>query len=178
MRGKIAREILKRSITQGNIRPQVSGSRLQEVDYSKIFPKGMPKEQALNLQKDMYEKAQNVAKAYGQDTSKPGLVSGLMDDMVRTGQGFAQSSEKIDILISQGMPKKDAIAVAAYYGSKTPRALKASKDLIKMGTSEAEMFGKKAVAEMEREIKRGAKLVMEDTFTGRYGLEDLFKDMV
>ena len=47
-----------------------------------------------------------------------------------------------------------------------------------MGTSEAEMFGKKAVAEMEREIKRGAKLVMEDTFTGRYGLEDLFKDMV
>jgi len=107
----------------------------------------------------LVEGAQKVVKAYGKDPSDTKLVSDVADMVSDTAEELMKESRKMDFLVQRmRIPFDDALSVLTYLGSKTPRSIKASKDLKKMGYTEVEIWGKEAVDDMARLIKRGKKL--------------------
>jgi hypothetical protein len=145
----------------------------QEVEY--VIPKGVPIEEGLKTQKGMYEKAQNVVKKFGEDPLDTDLVGGVVDEITLASKSLIKSGKRMDTLLAKGMDYDEALAVLTFYESKSKSAIQASKNLAKMGTSELEIWGKEAVDEMARLIKKGRNLAMEDALTGKYNFTKVFK---
>ena len=70
-------------------------------------------------------------------------------------------------LLEAGYSVDDAIALETYRYSKTPRSIKAAKDLKDRGLSEIDMAGsKEALEAMTKSNQRAAEILMEDALTG------------
>ena len=61
-------------------------------------------------------------------------------------------------MLSKGILPDDAQAVMTYLDHISPRAIKAAEDFKKMGYDELEFYGKEAVDEMNRLVKKGKEL--------------------
>ena len=138
--------------------------------------KGVQITKTLDRQADMVEKAQGVVKAYGKDPLDANLVSDVTDIMSDAAKNLTKADKQMGTLLDKGMDFEDALDVMMYYDSKSSRAIKASKDLVDMGMSEVDMWGKEAVKEMEGRIKRGAQLALEDAISGKYGFAKLLRE--
>ena len=66
----------------------------------------------------------------------------------------------------KGVEFDDAMSVMSYLDSLSPRAIKATKDLEKMGYSEIEIWGKEAVDEMAQFVKKGKELYKRGEMPG------------
>mgnify|MGYP003146833668 CR=1 FL=1 len=127
----------------------------------KIIKGGKKAGEIAKIQKQqvtMVEGAQSVVKAYGKDPSDAKLVSDVYDTLAGAAEGLVEHHRKFDNLIKKGVEFDDAMSVMSYLGSLSPKAIKATKDLEKMGYSEIEIWGKEAVDEMAQFVKKGKEL--------------------
>ena len=69
-----------------------------------------------------------------------------------------ETGRKYKNLLNKGIPVDDAQAVMTYLDHISPRAIKAAEDFKKMGYDELEFYGKEAVDEMNRLVKKGKEL--------------------
>jgi len=110
----------------------------------------------------LVEGAQNIVKKHGQDPSDTKLVSDVADIVSDAAEGLMEHGRKFDNLIEKGVSFDDSMAVMTYLDAISPRAIKAAKDFKKMGYDELEFYGKEAVDEMARLVKKGKKLYEND----------------
>jgi len=111
----------------------------------------------------LVEGAQSIVKKYGFDPSDTKLVSNVADMVSDTAKQLDEHGKKFDFLVNRiGVPFDDALSVMSYLDSITPRAIKARKDMIKSGYTALEIFGKEAVDDMTRLVKKGKKLYKDD----------------
>jgi hypothetical protein len=113
---------------------------------------------AQKQQVKMVEMTQDVVKKYGGDPTDPKLVSDVTDTFVEASESLVSHSRKFDKLVNAGVDSDDAISVMTYLDSISPRTIKAAKDFKKMGYDEVEVYGKEAVEEMGRVIKKGKEI--------------------
>ena len=113
---------------------------------------------AQKQQTTMVEQTQDVIKRYGGDPTDAKLVSGLTDEFTEAAEGLVKSGKEMDKLVEAGMDFEDALSYTVYKGSLEPRAIKAAEDFKKMGYDELEFYGKEAVDEMNRLVKKGKEL--------------------
>ena len=113
---------------------------------------------AQKQQTTMVEKTQEVIKKYGGNPTDPKLVSDITDDFMEAAEGLVKSGKEMDKLLEAGMDFEDALSYTVYKGSLEPKAIKAAKDLKKMGYTDEYLYGKEAVDEMNQLMKRGKKL--------------------
>ena len=106
----------------------------------------------------LVEGAQNVVKQYGKDPNDAKLVSDVADSISDAAEGLMEHGKKFDKLIERGIPFDDSMSIMTYLDAISPRAVKAAEDFKKMGYDELEFYGKEAVEEMDRLVKKGKKL--------------------
>jgi hypothetical protein len=126
------------------------------VSGGKKLTKGIAKVQ--RQQTTMVEKTQEVIKKYGGDPTDPKLVSDITDGLMEAAEGLVKSGKEMDRLLEIGMDFEDALAYTVYKGSLEPKAIKAAKDMKKMGYTDIELHGKEAVDDMNQLMKRGKEL--------------------
>jgi len=114
----------------------------------------------------LVEGAQKVAKAYGKDPNDPKLIGDISDMVAKTAEGLLEDGRKFGNLRKKGVSFDDSMAVMSYLDSIAPKSIKASKDLKKMGYTELEIWGKEAVDEMDRLVKKGKKLYEKGEMPG------------
>jgi len=112
--------------------------------------------------------AQDVVGKYGGDVSDTKLVSDIHEEISGTATRFLKDDEKyMKPLLEAGYSIDDAIALETFRYSKTPRSIKAAKDLKDMGLSEIDIAGsKEALEAMTKSNQRAAEILMEDALTG------------
>jgi hypothetical protein len=106
----------------------------------------------------LVEGAQEVVRQYGFDPNDAELVSNIADTVSDAAEGLMEAGRKYENLLSKGIPTDDAQAVMTYLDHISPRAIKAAEDFKKMGYDELEFYGKEAVDEMNRLVKKGKEL--------------------
>jgi hypothetical protein len=127
----------------------------------KIGKQGTKAAKMAKIQKQqttMVEQTQDVIKRYGGDPTDAKLVSETTDTLIEAADGLVKSGKEMDKLVEAGMDFEDALSYTVYKGSLEPRAIKAAKDLKKMGYTDIELHGKEAVDEMKQIMKRGKQL--------------------
>ena len=127
----------------------------------KIGKQGAKAAKIAKIQKQqttMVEQTQDVIKRYGGDPTDAKLVSETTDTLIEATEGLVKSGKEMDKLVEAGMDFEDALSYTVYKGSLEPRAIKAAKDLKKMGYTDIELHGKEAVDEMKQIMKRGKEL--------------------
>jgi hypothetical protein len=116
-------------------------------------------------QTQIIEQTQDVIKRYGGDPTDTKLVTETTDTLMEAAEGLVKSGQEMDKLVEAGMDFEDALSYITYKGSLEPRAIKAAKDLKKMGYTDESIYGKEAVDEMKQIMKRGKELYKDPIYS-------------